>query len=183
MPDIAGLRSAAVIAAGALILGSLSWGTPARAGSRAGGSRPGSQAGGSRAGGSRAGGSRAGSRGAARVPVPGTHPSWAVPVTRLGPASMSAGPVSVRVYLASRDPAGLSRYAAAVSTPGNALYRRYLSPAQAMARFGPAPARVPAIRSWLTSAGLTVTAVRPDSPPAATSLPGARSAPPRRRSR
>jgi subtilase family serine protease len=99
-----------------------------------------------------------------RVPVPGTHPSWAVPARRFGPAGVTAGTVNVRVYLAGRDPAGLSRYAAAVSTPGNALYHRYLSPAQAMARFGPAQAQVPAVRSWLASAGLTVTAVRAGQP-------------------
>ena len=95
-----------------------------------------------------------------RVPVPGTHPSWAVPARRFGAAGVTTGTVNLRVYLASRDPASLTRYAAAVSTPGNALYHHDLSPGQAMTRFGPAQARVPAVRSWLASAGLAVTAVR-----------------------
>ena len=52
-----------------------------------------------------------------RVSVPGTHPSWAVPARRFGTAGVTAGTVNLRVYLASRDPASLTRYAAAVSTP------------------------------------------------------------------
>ena len=136
MPDIAGLRACAIIAAGALLLGGLGWDTPARAA-----------------------GSRAGLA-ATRVPVPGTHPSWAVPARRFGASGVTAGTVNLRVYLASRDPAGLSGYAAAVSTPTSALYHHYLSPDQVTARFGPAPAQVRAVRSWLTPAGFTVTAVR-----------------------
>jgi subtilase family serine protease len=93
------------------------------------------------------------------VPIAGTHPGWAVAPERVqGPAAVS-GTVTARVYLAGRDRAGLAAYATAVSTPGNALYRHYLTPAQVMARFGPTGGQVAAVRSWLTSAGLAVTAV------------------------
>jgi subtilase family serine protease len=67
--------------------------------------------------------------------------------------------VSARVYLAGRDPAGLAAYAAAVSDPASRMYREFLTPGQELRRFGPTTAQVAAIRSWLTSAGLRVTAV------------------------
>ncbi len=50
---------------------------------------------------------------------------------------VTAGTVTARVYLAGQDQAGLAAYATAVSTPGNALYRHYLTPPQVMARYGP----------------------------------------------
>jgi subtilase family serine protease len=64
------------------------------------------------------------------------------------------------VFLAGQDPAGLASYAMAVSTPGNALYGHYLTPTQVMARYGPTQAQVSAVSSWLTGAGLAVTAVK-----------------------
>jgi subtilase family serine protease len=67
--------------------------------------------------------------------------------------------VSARVYLAGRDPAGLAAYAAAVSDPASQMYRDFLTPGQELQRFGPTTAQVAAIRSWLTSAGLRITAV------------------------
>ena len=47
----------------------------------------------------------------------------------LGPAAAGA-PVSARVYLAGRDPAGLARYAASVSYPASRSFHHYLTPAQ-----------------------------------------------------
>jgi subtilase family serine protease len=73
--------------------------------------------------------------------------------------SVTSGTVTARVYLAGQDPAGLAAYAAAASTPGNALYARYLTPAQVMDRYGPTQAQVSAVTAWLTGAGLTVTKV------------------------
>ena len=67
------------------------------------------------------------------------------------------GPVSVRIGLAGRDPAGLAAYAQAVSTPGSAQYHHYLAPAQAQERFGPTAAQVEAVRKWLDDAGMRVT--------------------------
>jgi subtilase family serine protease len=95
---------------------------------------------------------------APRAQILGSHPSWAV-ASRLVTGAAATGTVDTRVYLAGRDPTGLAAYAAAVSTPGNPLYGHYLSSAQAQARFGPSSAQLDAIRSWLTGAGLTVTAV------------------------
>ncbi len=95
----------------------------------------------------------------ARAAIGGTHPAWANESRRVSPAPVTSGTVSARVYLAGQDPAGLSVYATAVSTPGNALYGQYLSPAEVRARFGPSVAEINAVTAWLTEAGLTVTKV------------------------
>ena len=96
----------------------------------------------------------------ARAGIAGTHPAWATASARISSQSVTSGTVNARVYLAGQDPAGLASYAMAVSTPGNALYGHYLTPAQVMARYGPTQAQVSAVSSWLTGAGLTVTKVK-----------------------
>ncbi|WP_326565223.1 S53 family peptidase [Amycolatopsis rhabdoformis] len=66
--------------------------------------------------------------------------------------------VSGRVYLADRDPAGLAAYASAVSDPDSSSYGHYLTAAQALTRFGPAPEQADRVAGWLTSNHLRVTA-------------------------
>lgn len=100
----------------------------------------------------------AGAQAAGRAQLAGTHPAWAVQ-GRMMVAPDATAPVSARVYLAGRDPAGLAAYAAAVSDPASSLYRRFLTPGQERRRFGPTSAQISAVRAWLTSAGLRVTAV------------------------
>lgn len=95
----------------------------------------------------------------ARAAIAGTHPAWASESRRVSPAHVTSGSVSVRVYLAGQDPGGLSAYATAVSTPGDALYGHYLSPAEVKARFGPSVAEISRVTAWLTREGLTVTKV------------------------
>jgi subtilase family serine protease len=94
-----------------------------------------------------------------RVPIPGTHPEWATARGHTAAPAVNTGTVNARIYLAGRDSAGLTAYATAVSTPGNALYRRYLMPAQVRARYGATSAQIAAIESWVRSAGLKVTGV------------------------
>src|ERR1022692_1279124 len=94
-----------------------------------------------------------------RVPIPGTHPEWATARGRTAAPAVNTGTVNARIYLAGRDSAGLTAYATAVSTPGNALYRRDLTPAQMRARYGATSAQIAAIESWVRSAGLKVTGV------------------------
>jgi subtilase family serine protease len=96
----------------------------------------------------------------ARAGIAGTHPKWATASMRMSSRPVTSGTVTARVYLAGRDPAGLAAFAMAVSTPGNALYGHYLTPAQVMARFGPTQSQVSAVTRWLTGAGLTVTKVQ-----------------------
>jgi subtilase family serine protease len=98
--------------------------------------------------------------GNARSALAGTHPAWATASARTSSQPVTSGTVDARVYLAGQDPAELAAYAMASSTPGNALYGRYLTPAQLMARYGPTQAQVSAVTSWLSGAGLTVTKVQ-----------------------
>ncbi len=97
--------------------------------------------------------------GAPRAELSGTRPAWAVPSKRTSSATVTAGTVDARVYLAGTNPSGLTSYATAVSTPGNSLYGDYLSAAEVQADFAPTSAQVAAVESWLTEAGLTVTEV------------------------
>ena len=83
-------------------------------------------------------------------------PSWATSAADRGPMAATAT-IEARVYLASRDQAGLDAFVEAVSTPGSALYQHYLSPADAAAKFGSAPDAADHVASWLKSVGLTVT--------------------------
>src|SRR6201996_1644324 len=94
-----------------------------------------------------------------RSAIPNSHPSWASTAQQVSAQTVTTGTVNARVYLAGQDPAGLAAYAQAVSTPGSASYGQYLTPAQVQQRFGPTSTQIDAIKSWLTGAGLTVTAV------------------------
>ena len=95
----------------------------------------------------------------ARMAIDGTHPTWATSSARVSQQAVTTGTVTARVYLAGQNQAGLASYATAVSTPGNALYGHYLTPAQVAAEYGPTAAQVSAVQSWLTGADLTVTKV------------------------
>ncbi len=95
----------------------------------------------------------------ARVPIAGTLPAWANASTRMSQQEVTTGTVTALVYLAGQNQAALASYATEVSTPGNALYGHYLTPAQVMAAYGPTSAQVSAVQSWLSAAGLTVTKV------------------------
>jgi subtilase family serine protease len=90
--------------------------------------------------------------------IAGTHPSWAVRAREITSPD-TATSMSVRVYLAGRNPAGLAAYATAVSTPGGSSYHRFLSTTEVRQRYGPTSAQVSAVKAWVTGAGLSVTAV------------------------
>ncbi|MHA6759894.1 S53 family peptidase [Streptacidiphilus sp. PAMC 29251] len=96
----------------------------------------------------------------ARVAIPGTRPAWAAPAADRGEVAASSQ-VTVRVYLAGRDRAGLAALATAVSDPRSASHGHFLTAAQVKARFGSTPAQAAAVRGWLTSAGFGVVAVTP----------------------
>src|SRR5580704_15187542 len=96
----------------------------------------------------------------ARMAIDGTHPGWATSSARVSAQAVTTGTVTARVYLAGQNQAGLAAYATAVSTPGNALYGHYLTPAQVAAAYGPTSAQVSAVQNWLTENGLTVTNVK-----------------------
>jgi subtilase family serine protease len=73
-----------------------------------------------------------------------------------GPVDDGGPPVSVRIGLAGRDPQGLEAFAKAVSTPGDPLYGRFLTPEQARARFGATEGQLSSVRHWLDAAGMHV---------------------------
>jgi len=93
----------------------------------------------------------------ATAALTGSLPTWATAKAAVG-AVPSSTTVSVDVYLSSRDPQGLAAYATEVSDPASPEYHEYLTPAQQNARFGPTAAQQSAVRGWLASAGLKVTA-------------------------
>jgi subtilase family serine protease len=93
-----------------------------------------------------------------RVSFSHSVPSWATAANDAG-----AAPASVtfegEIYLPLRDPQGAAALATAVSTPGNPAFRKALSPAQWISRFSPTQADSDAVVSFLSTAGLTITAV------------------------
>ncbi|GAA2139191.1 S53 family peptidase [Kitasatospora kazusensis] len=91
-----------------------------------------------------------------RALLAGTKPAWTAAATDQG-ATAATAQITARVYLAGRDAAGLSAYAASVSDPQSDAYGKYLTPQQAQDRFGATPAQIAAVTSWLKSSGLTVT--------------------------
>jgi subtilase family serine protease len=88
-----------------------------------------------------------------RLPVP------AAAVATGRPSAVAR--LHVTVTLRPRDSAALAVYAREVSTPGSALYRRYLRPAQFARRFGATQAEIKTVTRALRSRGL-----RPDAPSA-----------------
>ncbi|HEY7049384.1 MAG TPA: S53 family peptidase [Jatrophihabitantaceae bacterium] len=94
-----------------------------------------------------------------RHTVANSKPTWLARANHLGAAAKSA-PVQLRVYLAPNGGLdGLKSAVQAVSTPGSANYRHFLTPAQYQAQFGPTDAAVQNVASWLKSSGLNVTGV------------------------
>lgn len=87
-------------------------------------------------------------------PVAGTTPTTgAVPGTTA---------ISFDISLNLRDAAGAQALAQAVSTPGNAQYRAYVTPAQWEAEFSPTSAQVTQVTTWLRQQGFQVGRVSSD---------------------
>jgi subtilase family serine protease len=61
---------------------------------------------------------------------------------------------TIEVWMAGHQQAA-QRFVDAVSTPGSPTYHQYLSPSAYTQRFGPSPAQVRAVQSYLTGAGFT----------------------------
>jgi subtilase family serine protease len=85
------------------------------------------------------------------------HPSWATPQADKG-AVPATTRITARVYFASQDAAGLDAFAKAVSDPSSAQYGKFLTAAQAAAKFSPSAANSAAVKSYLTGHGLSITA-------------------------
>ena len=103
----------------------------------------------------------AGSAGSGRVMLGGTAAPSAERARPLGAVSTSSQ-VAFDLVLQLRDKSGAQALLRAVSTPGSAAYRRYLTAAQWEAQFSPSVAQVNQAESWLQSQGFKVGAVPSD---------------------
>jgi subtilase family serine protease len=93
--------------------------------------------------------------GPARSAIAGSQPSWATPQSLVG-GRLLTGTVTAEVYLAPRNAAALDAIATAVSTPGSALYGKYLTNSQLLREFAPTSAEASAVESWLAASGMTI---------------------------
>ncbi len=82
--------------------------------------------------------------------------------TLLG-AAPSSTRLDLRVVLEPNNSGALAQFINDVSTPGNPLYRHFLSPAEFAQRFGATPSAIALVRSELRSTGLTVSTVSPNN--------------------
>ena len=74
--------------------------------------------------------------------------------TREAPADQ---PLDLKVILAPRDRAGLSRLLEEQQDPGSPQYHRWLTPAEFGARFGPRETDFRAVEAWMRQQGFTIT--------------------------
>lgn len=84
----------------------------------------------------------------------GSAPELPAGTQPLAAAASVTQRLRVTVALAPRDPPALTAYAEAVGDPGSADYRRYLSPGEFAARFGPSAATISRVQTALRRAGL-----------------------------
>ena len=92
-----------------------------------------------------------------RKAIADSHPAWAAAAKRLSSKAVTSGTVNARVYLAPSHQAELAGDVAAVSSPASASYRHFWTTAAVRKEFAPSAAEVASVKSWLTSAGLSVT--------------------------
>jgi len=91
--------------------------------------------------------------GPVRVALPGSVAPFAARSLAIGDVAATQR-LTIQVWLRPRTDAA-QRYATAVSTPGSALFHRYLSPAAYTARFGASRAAEGRVAAWLRSRGFT----------------------------
>ncbi|RKR18770.1 S53 family peptidase [Arthrobacter oryzae] len=89
---------------------------------------------------------------------PGSVPPWAGSRTKTG-VPLSNTTVEGEIYLNLPDAGAAKAFATAVSTPGNPQYQHYLSPADWIAKYGPAKADVAAVVDHLKAQGMVITSV------------------------
>ena len=98
-----------------------------------------------------------------RVGVAKTKPAWLGHAKTLGRAS-SAGTTNFRVYLAPNGGlAALQARVNAVSKPGSASYRHFITPAQYHKTYDPTSAAVAAVTKFLKDSKLSVSGVAADN--------------------
>lgn len=93
---------------------------------------------------------------ATTVKVAGNVPSYAVASAKRGPANGS-GRLTVSVYLAGRNAAGLAHLVHDLNDPRSASYHKFLTAAQFRASYAPTSVDVSAVKSFVSGTGLKVT--------------------------
>lgn len=89
------------------------------------------------------------------VQLRGSSPQAAATAPRVGSVASNSR-IDFQVDLKLANQAGAAALAQAVSTPGNALYRHFLTPSQWEARFSPSISTVDTVSAFLKSSGFTV---------------------------
>jgi subtilase family serine protease len=89
-----------------------------------------------------------------------SRPSFVNGARDLG-AVRASTPVDFEVLLSLPDESAVEAEVQALSTPGSASFRKFLTPAQFRSTYSPSAAAVSAVESWVRRAGLTVKAVAP----------------------
>src|SRR3954451_19625786 len=90
-----------------------------------------------------------------RGALQGSQPAWAQSSALKG-AAPAGDVVHARVYLPWRNQQQLDTLTAAVSTPGNASYGKFLTAQQFRSQFAPAQADVVKVQQWLLGSGFTI---------------------------
>ncbi len=90
-----------------------------------------------------------------RRTLAGSVPGWATSAAKQADAP-GTDQIGFRLYLGWRDQEALTQLAAAVSTPGSASYRGFLTPQQFRARFAPTQADLTTVQKWLRDNGFTI---------------------------
>ncbi|WP_344440836.1 S53 family peptidase [Kitasatospora nipponensis] len=97
----------------------------------------------------------------ARVDLASAIPGWVTAAGQGAPADTGAAPgnwgLSLRVYLAGKDPVGMAKAAQRVSDPADPAYAHYLTPTQFAQRYGTTPAQTARVGDWLSGFGMHVT--------------------------
>jgi subtilase family serine protease len=112
-------------------------------------------------GGSIVGASAAGAGVSGRTPLKGSAVTATARKHAVGAVAKSAR-VSFELVLKLRDASGAKSLVRAISSPGSASYRHYLTASQWESRFSPATKQVSSARAWLASEGFKVGAVSKD---------------------
>ena len=91
---------------------------------------------------------------AGRASFPGSVPTFVSAATDAGPTANTT--VEGEIFLPLRDTMGAQAFASAVSTPGNRLYGKYLTPQAWIAKYSPSQADFDAVKKYLQDSGETV---------------------------
>ena len=112
-------------------------------------------------GGSIVGASAAGAAVSGRTPLKGSAVTATARKHAVGAVAKSAR-VNFKLVLKLHNASGAKSLVRAISSPGSASYRHYLTASQWESRFSPAASEVTSARTWLASEGFTVGAVSRD---------------------